>query len=104
MRSIGLFFLAAAVPALAAGDPAEGKKLVDEYKCETCHNNKTYGEAKAVYLRKDRHVSSLRKLRTQVSFCNTELNLKLFPDDEEHIVAYLNDQYYRFNSSRSISK
>jgi len=96
MRAIGTIFLAAALPAFAAGDPVEGKKLVEEHKCETCHHNKTYGDAKAVYLRKDRHVTSLQKLRTQVSFCNTELNLKLFPDDEEHIVAYLNQAYYKF--------
>jgi hypothetical protein len=96
MRAIGTIFLAAALPAVAAGDPVEGKKLVEEHKCETCHHNKTYGDAKAIYLRKDRHVTSLQKLRTQVSFCNTELNLKLFPDDEDHIVAYLNQTYYKF--------
>ena len=96
MRAIGTIFLAAALPAFAAGDPVEGKRLVEEHKCETCHHNKTYGDAKTVYLRKDRHVTSLQKLRTQVSFCNTELNLKLFPDDEDHIVAYLNETYYKF--------
>jgi len=79
-----------------AASIADGKALVEEKKCETCHHNKTLGDAKAVYLRKDRHVTSLQKLRTQVSFCNTELNLKLFPDDEDHIVAYLNETYYKF--------
>jgi hypothetical protein len=96
MRSIIVFFAAAALPALAAGDPAEGKKLVAEHHCETCHHNKTYGDAKAVYLRKDRHVTSMEKLKAQVALCNSELNLKLFPDDEEHIVAYLNEAYYKF--------
>ena len=104
MRAIGTIFLAAALPAFAAGDPVEGKKLVEEHKCETCHHNKTYGDAKAVYLRKDRRVTSMEKLKAQVAVCNSELNLGLFPEDEEHIVAYLNDQYYRFSSSRSISK
>ena len=80
----------------AAGDPAEGRKLVAEHKCEICHNNKTLGDAKAVYLRKDRKVTSLEKLRAQVALCNSELSLKLFPDDEEHIVAYLNSTYYKF--------
>ena len=88
------------VPALAcaAGDPAEGRKLVAESQCETCHNNKTLGDAKAVYLRKDRKVTSLEKLKSQVALCNSELNLKLFPDDEEHIVAYLNETYYKFGA------
>ena len=96
MRLAVLLCAAAALPAFAAGDAVEGKKLVAEHRCENCHHNKTYGDAKAVYLRKDRRVTSLQKLKTQVSFCNTELNLKLFPDDEEHIVAYLNATYYKF--------
>lgn len=86
----------AALPALAAPDAAEGRKLVAEKKCEICHNNKTLGDAKAIYLRKDRKVTSMEKLKAQVALCNSELNLQLFPDDEEHIVAYLNDTYYRF--------
>lgn len=79
-----------------ASDPAEGKKLVDEKKCEICHNNLTLGDAKAVYLRKDRKVTTLPKLKAQVAACNTQLNLGLFPDDEEHIAAYLNQAYYKF--------
>ena len=87
-----------------AADAATGRKLVEEKKCETCHHNKTLGDAKAVYLRKDRKVTSMEKLKAQVAVCNSELNLGLFPDDEEHIVKYLDDTYYRFSSSRSISK
>jgi hypothetical protein len=85
-------------PALAwaAGDPAEGAKLVAEKKCETCHHNKTLGDAKAIYLRKDRKVTSMEKLKAQVALCNSELGLQLFPDDEEHIVAHLNQAYYKF--------
>ena len=86
----------ACLPALAAGDVAQGRKLVAEKKCEICHNNKTLGDAKAVYLRKDRKVTSLPKLKAQVALCNSELNLGLFPEDEEHIVAFLDQTYYRF--------
>jgi diguanylate cyclase (GGDEF)-like protein len=38
-----------------------------------------HGDAKAVYLRKDRKVTSLDKLKAQVALCNSELNLQLFP-------------------------
>jgi hypothetical protein len=31
-----------------------------------------------------------------VALCNTELNLQLFPEDEEHIVAFLDQTYYKF--------
>jgi cytochrome c peroxidase len=88
--------LSAAGPAFAAGDAAEGRKLVAEKKCEICHNNKTLGDAKAVYLRKDRKVTSLPKLKAQVALCNSQLNLGLFPEDEEHIVAFLDQTYYKF--------
>ena len=97
-------FLVAPGLAAAAPDAGEGRKLVEEKKCETCHHNKTLGDAKAIYLRKDRRVTSLEKLKAQVALCNSELNLQLFPDDEEHIVAFIDDTYYRFSSSRSISK
>ena len=88
--------LGAAQFARAAPDAAEGRKLVAEKKCETCHHNKTLGDASAIYLRKDRKVTSMDKLKAQVARCNSELNLKLFPEDEEHIVAYLNATYYKF--------
>jgi cytochrome c2 len=82
--------------AFAAPDAAEGKKLVEASKCELCHHNKTMGDAKAIYLRKDRKVTSWEKLKAQVALCNTELNLGLFPEDEEHIAAFLNQTYYKF--------
>ena len=85
-----------AATADAAGDPAEGRKLIAEKKCENCHHNKTYGDAKAVYLRRDRKVTSPAKLKAQVALCNSELNLGLFPEDEEHIAAYLDQTYYKF--------
>lgn len=86
----------AAGPALAAPSAAEGAKLVQEKRCETCHNNKTLGDAKAIYLRKDRKVTSWEKLKSQVAACNAQLNLQLFPEDEEHIAEYLNQAYYKF--------
>ena len=82
-----------------AADPAQGKQLVDEKKCEGCHATKTMGDAKAVYLRKDRKVTTPEKLKAQVALCNSELNLQLFPDEEEHIVAFLDKTYYRFSAS-----
>ena len=87
--------LALAAPSWAA-DPAAGRKLVEQHKCENCHHNKTLGDAKAIYLRKDRRVTTMEKLKAQVTACSTQLNLGLFPEDEEHIVAFLNDTYYKF--------
>lgn len=85
-----------ALPAMAAPDAAEGRKLVEQHKCEGCHAGKVGGDAKSIYLRKDRRVTTLEKLKAQVAACNSELNIGLFPEDEEHVVAFLNDSYYKF--------
>jgi cytochrome c2 len=81
--------------AWSAPDAKEGAKLVASQKCETCHQNKAYGPVGTVYLRKDRKVGSWAKLKAQVALCNAELNLGLFPEDEEHIAAFLNATYYK---------
>ena len=99
MRSPLLLLPALLIATIAFADgpnAAEGKKLVDEKKCEICHNNLTMGDARAVYLRKDRKVTTLAKLKAQVAACNTQLNLGLFPEEEEHIAAYLDREYYKF--------
>lgn len=104
MRIASLVFAAACLPAFAA-DVEEGRKLVEEKKCEACHARKAPGgEAKQIYLRKDRRVTTLAKLKSQVALCNSELNLQLFPDDEEHVAEFLDRTYYRFSSSRSMTR
>ena len=95
---LALLALLPAIAVAAAGDVEEGRKLVAEHRCEVCHQAKTLGDAGAVYLRKDRKVTSLTKLKAQVAVCNSELNLGLFPEDEEHIAAYLDQAYYRFSA------
>jgi hypothetical protein len=95
MRIAALLLVATALPA-AAADAEAGKRLVAEKQCETCHHNKTLGDAKAIYLRKDRKVTTLAKLKARVALCNSELSLQLFPDEEEQVVAYLDRTYYQF--------
>src|SRR3954468_20605705 len=97
MRSIALLLLAFAAPAVTAAETDAGRRLVEEKHCETCHHNKTLGDAKAIYLRKDRKVTSLEKLKAQVALCNSELNLQMFPDEEEQVVDFLDKTYYRFS-------
>ena len=55
------------------------------------------GDAKAIYLRKDRKgrlASRSSRLRSRSAI--RELSLQLFPEDEEHIVAFLDQTYYKF--------
>jgi len=103
-RIAGLLALLATAAPGAYADVAAGARLVEEKHCETCHGNKTLGDAKAVYLRRDRKVTTLEKLKAQVAACNSQLGLGLFPDEEESVVDYLDATYYRFRDSRSISK
>ena len=94
-RAAACFILVLPLASLAAPDAAEGRKLVEAHKCEACHQEKVRGPVGSVYVRKDRRVSSWAKLKSQVALCNTEINIGLFPEDEEHIAAFLNATYYK---------
>src|SRR5947209_19304497 len=82
-RSLLLALACAAAQTAPAADVSAGERLVAEKHCENCHHNKTMGDAKAVYLRSDRKVTRLEKLKAQVAACNSQLGLGLFPDKEE---------------------
>ena len=98
-------FLVAAIPVQAAvamapapfanGNPELGKPLNDK-ACVGCHARRFRGDADRIYFRGERWVRTPAQLLAQVSYCNAELATGYFPDEEEHIAAYLNKQYYRF--------
>ena len=98
MKACAAIGMALLVPVVASAAPtaAEGGKLVQTHKCETCHQDKVYGPAGTIYLRKDRRVTTWPKLKSQVAACNTMLNTGLFPEEEESIAVYLNETYYKF--------
>jgi mono/diheme cytochrome c family protein len=83
-------------PAFAAPDLANGK-TIDQQKCYACHAKKTgFGNGDMIYTRSDSKVKSIANLKKMVGICNTELRLDLFPEDEADVVAYLNQQFYKF--------
>ena len=75
--------------ALAEGDITNGKKLFTGSKCDKCHGTE-------VFTRKDRKVSSLASLESQVRRCDSNLNTNWFDDEIIDVTAYLNKQYYKF--------
>jgi hypothetical protein len=80
-----------------AADADQGRTLVIEARCEDCHSDRYGGgDGTQIYLRSDRRVNSLAQLAAQVSVCNAQLNTGWFPEDEAHVAAYLNRQYYKF--------
>ena len=98
---IAFFFATAAAIAqkqpapFAAGDAKTGKALV-ERDCVSCHAAKFPGDPDRMYTRAEHRVKTPAKLLAQVLACNTNLAKGYFPDEEEHIAAYLNLEFYKF--------
>ena len=85
-----------AAPETNSAPDENARKLIADAKCEACHLSKVGGDGSAIYLRKDRRVTTRSKLLPQVARCNSDLSLGLFPDDEAAIAAYLNATHYKF--------
>jgi hypothetical protein len=79
----------------AGGDPAAGATL-HEKDCVACHARRFGGDSTAIYTRADRKSTTPQKLRAQIAYCNAELGTRYFPEEEEHLAAYLNLHYYKF--------
>lgn len=77
------------------GDATIGEPIASR-DCNACHARRFEGDADRIYLRPDRKVRSAAQLMAQIRYCNTELGAGYFPDEEEHIAAYLNNRYYHF--------
>ena len=77
------------------GDAAVGETMHAK-DCVACHVRRLGGDGTAMYTRADRKVTTPEKLKAQVAVCNAELGTNYFPDEEEHIAAYLDLRYYKF--------
>ena len=82
--------LSCSLPALAASTEKIDPKSFLQEKCSGCHDT-------SVYTRKQRRVKSLPKLDAQVRMCDAQLGIKLFDEDVNALVNYLNDNYYHFD-------
>ena len=71
------------------GDAAKGKALLDR-DCTSCHGSK-------VYTRPNR-IKTLGGLQKRVEMCSKMINKGYTSNDEDNIVKYLNQRYYRFKS------
>ena len=78
-----------------AGDTKAGKLLVDR-DCVGCHAQRFAGDPDQMYRRHDRRVKTPAQLLAQVQGCNVNLGKGYFPEEEEHIAAYLNLEFYQF--------
>ncbi|HEX7972250.1 MAG TPA: cytochrome c [Thiobacillus sp.] len=80
---------------VAKGDPRIGKALHDK-TCINCHASMFGGDGSKIYTRADRKVKTAQQLAARISACNANTGAGWFPEDEAHVAAYLNQQYYKF--------
>jgi mono/diheme cytochrome c family protein len=83
----------AAAPAKA--DPKMGKTLHDK-SCVSCHASMYGGNGSEMYTRSNRKIKNAQQLAARISACNANTGTGWFPEDEAHVAAYLNQQYYHF--------
>jgi cytochrome c2 len=99
-KSLVFLVLALAAGPLAAapfdkGDAKKGKALVEK-SCVNCHVSMFGGDGSKIYTREDRKVKSAEQLAGFVRGCAANTGASWFPEDELHVAAYLNQQYYKF--------
>lgn len=79
-----------------AADAKNGKQLHDASCLTECHASRANGDSNQLYTRENRK-KNLEALRGQVATCNQMvLSSKWFPDDENDVVEYLNQEFYHF--------
>lgn len=80
----------------ADGDANAGKKLFDKYQCNNCHMAKMGGDGNAIFTRPDHKVTSPSKMIAQIKMCSGNVGANLTAQEEQHLAAYLNQQFYKF--------
>ncbi|MBK7767809.1 MAG: cytochrome c [Sulfuritalea sp.] len=83
------------LPVLAAGDPKLGKPLHDK-QCVACHVKLLGGDGSGMYTRKPRLINDAVALGQRVAACAAQTNAGWFPEDEAHVTAWLNQNWYKF--------
>ena len=78
------------------GDANTGKRAYDEAKCNACHAKMMGGDGNRLFTRPERKISSAPALLKMVRFCVDRTSASVFPEDLEHIAAYLNQHFYKF--------
>jgi len=86
---LAIALLTFAGASFGAGDADNGKKLFAASECLSCHGTD-------VFTAPDRKVIDLKALDTQVRLCDSNLNTNWFDTEIHDVVAYLNQQYYKF--------
>lgn len=100
MRSILFGVLLLSSPFLAAEDDVENGKELHDGNCVSCHAAMTKDQADTLYTREDRKMTDYNSLYNQVQRCALNLGLKWFDSEISDVSAYLNTQYYQFETGQ----
>lgn len=92
---IALLSILLSLTAAAAGAPKLGQPLHDK-QCIACHAKKFGGDGSKMYTRTDHKIGTLSALQQRVAMCSAQTNAGWFPEDEENVAAWLNQQFYKF--------
>jgi len=93
--SFALLSILLSLNAVAAGTPKPGKALHDK-QCVACHAQKFGGDGSKIYTRAEHRIGNLKALQQRVAMCSAQTNAGWFPEDEEVVADWLNQQYYKF--------
>lgn len=95
MRIPAFALLVLAASTAAAGDAKIGKTLHEKH-CAACHVKLFGGDGSKIYTRSPRLIDNKTALAQRVAMCASQTSAKWFPEDEDNVVAYLNQQFYKF--------
>lgn len=83
------------VDIFVGADLALGEQLIEEHACEECHARNAGGTGTGIYKPQGR-INTPGALRGMVEYCNTQLNLGMFPEEVTAVAAVLQRDFYRF--------
>ena len=76
-------------------DLALGVDLIATHQCTQCHVRNVGGDGSDIYNPQGR-IRSAAFLRGMVDYCNSQLNLGMFPEEVTAVAAVLNKRHYLF--------
>jgi len=94
--AIALLCLSPAAP-FAKANPQTGKRLFEQARCGACHDSLMGGDGNKIFTRPEHKVRDSQALAKMVRFCVNQSGAQIFPEDIDHIAAYLNQQFYKFS-------
>lgn len=95
LSAVMLSGVAQAAP-FPSGDASAGKQFFEQNRCNRCHIEKMGGDGSAIFTRPNRIVNNPAQMIARMHYCAENLGVKLSPQDEQNVGAYLNKNYYKF--------